>query len=120
MTERSARAPVRIRVYPMICTRTAWGVGGVKTAGRGRDSSLERPDPWPRGRMVVLQRSAIRRLDWVLSAGRDWIGWRQQCFGGGRDFLAPTARKSYLSSPFLRLGRRERSEPGSTGRLLTE
>ena len=114
MTERSARAPVRIRVYPMIRTRTARGVGGVKTAGRGRDSSLERPDPWPRGRMVVLQRSAIRRLDWVLSAGRDWIGWRQQCFGGGRDFLAPTARKSYLSSPFLRLGRRERSEPGST------
>ena len=40
--------------------------------------------------------------------------------GGGRDLLAPTARKSYLSSPFLRLGRRERSEPGSTGRLLTE
>ena len=37
--------------------------------------------------------------------------------GGGRDLLAPTARKSYLSSPFLRLGRRERSEPGSTGRL---
>eukprot|EP01044_Picomonas_judraskeda_P004297 COSAG03_NODE_376_length_8389_cov_5.712666_2_plen_108_part_00 len=49
VTERSARAPVRIRVYPMIRTCTARGVGGVKTAGRGRDSSLERPDPGREG-----------------------------------------------------------------------